>query len=90
MVGAFPYPAAMIRSATSILLTLVCLLALGACMSPDDRDFFAKGWINPKDQDAPVTQPVPMRPSPRDAQPGGVVPSARSDDGWTRSTPPPF
>lgn len=76
------------KSAPLLLVVLACLIALGGCMSPDDHDFFMKGWINPKDADAPATQPVPMRPVARDSQPGGVVPAARSNDDW--STPAPF
>lgn len=47
---------------TTFLLTLVVLggLALSGCalLSPDERDFYGKGWINPRELD----DQVPKRP----------------------------
>ena len=59
---------------------IVCLLSFGACvfMGADDKEFFGKGWVNPKELDSTPAPRVPMRPS-ADGTPEPVGPSARSD-----------
>ncbi len=36
-----------------LMLTVLCALAFSGCamLSADDRDFYGKGWINPKELD---------------------------------------
>ncbi len=72
------------------LLLIGCLCSLGACMfmGSDDREFYGKGWLNPKELDRAPAVPMAIRPAANDAPVGGVVPSATDSGEW--STPPPF
>ena len=77
------------KRALFILLLIGCSLSLGACMfmGADDKEFFGKGWVNPKELDTAPPPKMPMRPA-ADGTPAPTGPSARSDGDW--STPAPF
>lgn len=87
------------KRAASFFFLLLCLGLLTSCMSPDDHDFFLKGWINPRDLDKAPTGTPALRPLPSDTQPGASAPVVTSSapssnlsntqaaqDGWV---PPP-
>ncbi len=65
------------------------LLAAGGCafMSDEDRDFYGKGWVNPRELDTPTqhTVPNPEAPTRPAAAPLGTGLPHDSDqgDGWT-------
>ena len=88
------------KRAASVLLLLFCAVLLTSCMSPDDHDFFVKGWVNPRALDTAPPGSTPVRPLASDTRPGGVVPSSAPvapssgltnsqavQDGWVPATP---
>ena len=84
------------KRALLTLLMIACLLSLGACMfmGADDKEFFGKGWVNPKELDNTPSPRVPVRPI-ESGTPEPVGPSARSDTRATQndtdwSTPVPY
>ena len=87
-------PSSILTSA-QILLVAVAMIGLGGCafMSDEDRDFYGKGWVNPRDLDRqPMHHPIPNPEAPADASqaptataattPSGTHPSSESDE-WT-------
>lgn len=72
-----------------ILLMIGGLFSVAACMwmGPDDKEFFGKGWVNPKELDSTPRPHMPVHPVV-DSTPAPVGPSARSDGEW--GTPAPF
>lgn len=51
------------RMKTTHLLAAIGALALSGCalLSADDRDFYGKGWVNPKELDDPAPK-TPAHP----------------------------
>ena len=84
------------KRALLTLLLIGCLLSLGACMfmGPDDKEFFGKGWVNPKELDGTPSPHMPVRPSAdQELAPIGEEapapvrhPSSSSDD-WSTPSP---
>ena len=68
------------KRALLILLLIGCSLSLGACMfmGADDKEFFGKGWVNPKELDTAPSPRVPVHPT-AEGTPAPVGPSARND-----------
>ena len=78
------------------LLMVVCLLSFSACifMGSEDKEFFGKGWVNPRELDTPQAPKLPPRPV-ADGTPEPVGPSVRDEAPATHndvdwSTPAPF
>ena len=79
-----------------VLLTVILLgslLSLGACMfmGEEDREFYGKGWISPKELDRTPTPHMPVRPAADDAANANTLPTERATSNssdW--STPAPF
>ena len=76
-VRCLPYP---MKRVLLPLSMIACLLSLGACMfmGTEDKEFFGKGWVNPKELDTTPPPKMPMRPL-ADGTPEPVGPSARSE-----------
>ncbi len=85
----------MLRSTALRITALLCLAAasvivLNGCafMSDEDRDFYGKGWVNPKELDQQPHHAIPDPEAPRDATSApatttcGTHPSSESDE-WT-------
>ena len=49
----------------TVLLSLLLVTSAGGCafMSPEDRDFYGKGWIKPTDLDTPMEHTKVQDPS---------------------------
>ena len=82
------------------VVLLGCLASLGACMwmGPEDKEFFGKGWVNPKELDRAPAPKMPVRPGAGDASAVLAPASAPSDAAGTATapnnedwaTPPPY
>lgn len=79
-----------------VLLTVILLgslLSLGACMfmGEEDKEFYGKGWVNPKELDKTPAPHMPLRPAADDPANASTLPAERSTQSsrdW--STPVPF
>ena len=52
------------KRALCLCLLAVGLFTLNACMfmGSEDREFYGKGWVNPKELDKQPSVPMPMHP----------------------------
>jgi hypothetical protein len=68
----------------SLLAAGIVLLGGCAFMSDEDRDFYGKGWVNPRELDQPAHHPIPNPEAGPESAPAVTTPTTRSDgDGWT-------
>ncbi len=75
-------------TALCVSATLLTFVSGCAFMSDEDRDFYGKGWVNPKELDQqPMHHAIPNPEAPDDAAAAapastGTRPSSDSDE-WT-------
>jgi hypothetical protein len=61
------------------------MICLGGCafMSDEDRDFYGKGWVNPRELDQPMQHhAIPNPDAPPDSAPATTHQGSDSDE-WT-------
>ena len=75
----------------TVLLSVLLMTLAGGCafMSPEDRDFYGKGWIKPSELDAPMkhhTVDDPSRPQsttyPTTSNAGAHAATTPNDPEW--------
>lgn len=82
----------------TVLLSLLLVVCAGGCafMSPEDRDFYGKGWVKPTDLDTPMEHTKvadPSRPQsatyPTTSNAGAHAATTPNDPEWLVPEPAP-
>ena len=81
------FPFARFAAAACVFAALLTFVSGCAFMSDEDKDFYGKGWVNPKELDQqPMHHPLPNPESPDDLATApattGTRPSSDRDE-WT-------
>jgi hypothetical protein len=80
------------RSLALLGLIAAVFVGLGGCvfMSDEDRDFYGKGWVNPKELDQQPHHVIPNPEAPQDTAqaPIGTQTQPNPDSDEWRTAPP--